>query len=154
MGSTQSTWGRVHGGRLLGFARERNNKNRRITVNQNGSKLVDRFRLGVIYQGIELGYTSDFSKIFTPAFFGAVGFSMALVHNLLQRRPVMSGIQKHIALTALCVPVGLYAERRTDAKSARRDDVLIHYMKLHPERFPETERVQFKDVLQPWVPLR
>jgi len=94
------------------------------------------------------------SKIFTPAFFGAVGFSMALVHNLLQRRPVMSGIQKHIALTALGVPVGLYAERRTDAKSARRDDVLIHYMKLHPERFPETERVQFKDVLQPWVPLR
>ena len=31
------------------------------------------------------------SKIFTPAFFGGFGFSLAIFHNLLQRRPVLSG---------------------------------------------------------------
>ena len=49
-----------------------------------------------------------------------------------------TGIQKHIALAALAVPVGFYAERKVDERSARRDAALIQYMKLHPDSFPET----------------
>merc|ERR1711946_50786 len=94
------------------------------------------------------------SKTFVPSFFSGFGFSLALFYNLLQRRPVLSGIQKHIALAALGVPIGLYAERKVDERSARRDAALIQYIKLHPESFPETERVKYKDVLQPWIPLR
>lgn len=32
------------------------------------------------------------SKIYSPVFFGGVGFGVALLANFLQRRPVMSGM--------------------------------------------------------------
>ena len=31
------------------------------------------------------------NKFFMPAFFAGLGFSVALLHNMLQRRPVLSG---------------------------------------------------------------
>ena len=55
--------------------------------------------------------------------------------------PYVVGIQKHIALAALGVPIGLYAERKVDERSARRDAALIQYIKLHPESFPETGKI-------------
>ena len=100
-------------------------------------------------------------------------FSLLFYHYI-----AITGIQKHIALSSLGVPLGLYADKKVDERSARRDAALIQYMKLHPERFPEAgtvfytnyfamikkmiklmvfsfaERTKFKDVLQPWIPLR
>ena len=32
--------------------------------------------------------------------------------------------------------VGLFADRKLDERYARRDAMLVHYMKTHPEDFP------------------
>ncbi|KAI9555966.1 hypothetical protein GHT06_018523 [Daphnia sinensis] len=94
------------------------------------------------------------SKLYSPTFFGGLGFATAIIMNYFQRRPIMSGIQRHIAFTAIGVPVGLYADRMMETRNAKRDAILVHYMRNHPEDFPETERVKYKDVLEKWLPRR
>ncbi|EFX69421.1 hypothetical protein DAPPUDRAFT_329128 [Daphnia pulex] len=94
------------------------------------------------------------NRLFSPTFFGAMGFGMALAMNYFQRRPMMSGIQRHIALVAIGVPIGMYADRLNENRLARRDAILIHYIRNHPEDFPVTERVKYKDVLDKWLPRR
>jgi|ERR1711911_165108 len=94
------------------------------------------------------------SKLWSPLAFGILGFSLAAGANFFARRPVMSGIQKHIALVCLGVPVGLFAQTKLDERFAKRDAELVRYMQTHPERFPVTERQKFKDTLRPWIPIR
>jgi len=66
----------------------------------------------------------------------------------------MSGIQKHVLAVAVGIPTGLFLQRKLDERFAERDAALVHYMKLHPEDFPVTERTKYKDVLLPWIPVR
>ena len=47
-------------------------------------------------------------------------------------------MQRHIAFGALGLPAGLLVDRKLDERHALRDAKLIHYMELHPDRFPPT----------------
>ncbi|XP_075544702.1 NADH dehydrogenase (ubiquinone) B14.5 B subunit isoform X1 [Dermacentor variabilis] len=86
-----------------------------------------------------------------PALFG--GFA-ACVSNYFMRKPIMSGIQRHISYMAVAVGLGELGCRYSDYQSRERDAILRRYILLHPEDFPEPERKKYRDVLEPWIPVR
>lgn len=94
------------------------------------------------------------SKFYSPAIFAVFGFAFASGINFFQRKPVLSGIQRHIAFVALGIPVGIFADQKLDDRYARRDAMLINYIKTHPEDFPVEERIKYRDVLDSWCPRR
>ncbi|XP_061730145.1 NADH dehydrogenase [ubiquinone] 1 subunit C2 [Cydia pomonella] len=85
-----------------------------------------------------------------------VGFGIAtgVFINFGTRRPVFSGIQKHILGVAGWVTVLSFAQKRRDAYFAERDAVYRHYIELHPEDFPVPERKKIGEILEPWIPIR
>ncbi|KAL1509264.1 hypothetical protein ABEB36_004027 [Hypothenemus hampei] len=101
--------------------------------------------------GIERGLLSQY---YAPVLFGLFGFGLVATKNWSTKRPLLSGIQKHILATAIGVPIGFFVNKWLDSKLADRDAMLRHYVQLHPEDFPPYERKQFKDILLPWVPIR
>lgn len=94
------------------------------------------------------------SKLYSPVFFGAFGFGVAVLTNYFQRKPIFSGIQRHIALVAIGVPVGLYVDQMLEKRHAKRDAMLVYYMRSHPDDFPTVDRTKYKDVLESWLPRR
>merc|ERR1711911_15150 len=88
---------------------------------KNGRATYPQFRLGVVYPRITWDTRPTISKLWSPLAFGILGFSLAAGANFFARRPVMSGIQKHIALVCLGVPVGLFAQTKLDERFAKRD---------------------------------
>ncbi|KAH8023677.1 hypothetical protein HPB51_015173 [Rhipicephalus microplus] len=111
-----------------------------------------------------------YEKLFTPepfnehrlfmrrfyfwGFPGLAGVLSACIANYFMRKPAFSGIQKHIFGAALYVALGESAMRYADHRSMERDAVLRRYILLHPEDFPEPERKKYRDVLEPWIPVR
>ncbi|KAH8385553.1 NADH dehydrogenase [ubiquinone] 1 subunit C2 [Drosophila serrata] len=99
----------------------------------------------------------------TPTFLGPIwnpmactlaGVGVACFVNWGFRRPVFSGIQKHIAFAAIGFGAGTYFDQKRSEYLAKRDAVLRHYIELHPEDFPVTDRKKYGDVLESWVPVR
>ncbi|GAB1601557.1 hypothetical protein Ahia01_000434100 [Argonauta hians] len=85
---------------------------------------------------------------------GAVGVLTAVVHNMFKHRPLQAGIQRHIGFGLVGLYLGhLLKNYRIDYN--RRKWVYIEdYMAKHPERFPETTPLLYKDVLHSWTPVR
>ncbi|XP_026465477.1 NADH dehydrogenase [ubiquinone] 1 subunit C2-like [Ctenocephalides felis] len=73
---------------------------------------------------------------------------------MLTKKPMMSGIQKHILLTASFGGFGYIADKYRNDYYAERDAMYRHYISLHPEDFPEPERKKYGDLFLPWTPIR
>ncbi|XP_050299449.1 NADH dehydrogenase [ubiquinone] 1 subunit C2 [Anthonomus grandis grandis] len=101
--------------------------------------------------GIEPGLIN---KYYAPVVTATIFFGAVIIGNYASRRPVMSGIQKHILATAAGAAAGFYAEDYRSKKLADRDAVLRHYVELHPEDFPPYERKKYRDVFEKWIPIR
>ncbi|XP_026490770.1 NADH dehydrogenase [ubiquinone] 1 subunit C2 [Vanessa tameamea] len=84
-------------------------------------------------------------------FFG-VGTGVML--NFGTKRPLFSGIQKHIAGVVVWTSLLTYVTNKREEYLAEKDAVLRHYIQLHPDDFPTPERKKIADVLEPWVPIR
>ncbi|OWR54570.1 NADH dehydrogenase [ubiquinone] 1 subunit C2 [Danaus plexippus] len=90
-----------------------------------------------------------------PYILGAVfGVGTGITLNLCTRRPIWSGIQKHILGVAGWTATLNYAQNKRNAYYAEKDAVLRHYIELHPEDFPEPERKKIGDLLEDWIPIR
>ncbi|XP_055918237.1 NADH dehydrogenase [ubiquinone] 1 subunit C2 [Eupeodes corollae] len=94
------------------------------------------------------------NTLFNPLASALAGCGLAMFINFAYRRPVWSGIQKHIAFTAIGGGLGLYLDKKRNEHLADRDAVLRHYIMLHPEDFPMPERKKYADVLEVWQPIR
>ncbi|XP_023029832.2 NADH dehydrogenase (ubiquinone) B14.5 B subunit [Leptinotarsa decemlineata] len=94
------------------------------------------------------------SKYFPIACWGTVGFVSVIIANYASKRPVMSGIQRHIGVSIAAAYVGQVVDNYRTKYLADRDAVYRHYIQLHPEEFPPYERKQYKDVFERWVPIR
>ncbi|EDW03842.1 NADH dehydrogenase [ubiquinone] 1 subunit C2 [Drosophila grimshawi] len=94
------------------------------------------------------------SPIWNPMAGSLAGFGIAMFVNWGFRKPIFSGIQKHIAFTLLGGGIGAFLDQKRDAYLAKRDAVLRHYVELHPDDFPTTDRKKYGDVLESWVPVR
>ncbi|KAK2585969.1 hypothetical protein KPH14_010546 [Odynerus spinipes] len=74
--------------------------------------------------------------------------------NKSLRRPMLAGIHVHI-ISSLLGFVGAYSCKEVyENHFARRDQMLRHYVTLHPEDFPPPERKKWSEVFDPWYPIR
>ncbi|XP_055695783.1 NADH dehydrogenase [ubiquinone] 1 subunit C2 [Lutzomyia longipalpis] len=85
---------------------------------------------------------------------GTMGFGFACWVNFLRQRPVLSGLQKHMAFPLIGATVCHFLDRYRDKYMAERDAVLRHYIELHPEDFPTPERKKWSEVIERWIPIR
>ncbi|XP_073949481.1 NADH dehydrogenase (ubiquinone) B14.5 B subunit [Choristoneura fumiferana] len=101
------------------------------------------------------GRTKPFLNQYWPQILGvSFGIASGVFINFGTRRPVFSGIQKHILGVVGWTAVLTYAQERRDAYFAERDAVYRHYIELHPEDFPVPERKKIGDIFEPWIPIR
>ncbi|KAJ8721623.1 hypothetical protein PYW07_002398 [Mythimna separata] len=82
------------------------------------------------------------------------GIGTGVFLNFQTRRPVFSGIQKHVLLTAGFIGVLTYVQNQRESYLAEKDAVYRHYVELHPEDFPVPERRKIGDIFEPWIPVR
>ncbi|KAH8263039.1 hypothetical protein KR044_003543 [Drosophila immigrans] len=94
------------------------------------------------------------APIWNPLAASAAGFGAAMFLNWGFRKPVFAGIQKHIAFTLIGGALGVYFDNKRNEYVAKRDAVLRHYIELHPDDFPKTDRKKYGEVLESWVPVR
>ncbi|XP_076646881.1 NADH dehydrogenase (ubiquinone) B14.5 B subunit [Halictus rubicundus] len=82
-------------------------------------------------------------------------FASPVLYNAWRNIPLYSGFPQSCIYFSLpatfCALLATNAVRRTRAK---RDARIVDYIKTYPERFPEPENKQFKDIFEPWVPIR
>ncbi|KAG4079497.1 hypothetical protein HA402_005194 [Bradysia odoriphaga] len=84
----------------------------------------------------------------------AIGFGMMCFANFGTRRPLLSGIQKHILAAGVFALGSRIIDGWRRDYYAERDASYRHYISLHPEDFPMPERKKFAEVLEEWVPIR
>ncbi|CAG9854220.1 unnamed protein product [Phyllotreta striolata] len=94
------------------------------------------------------------SKYYLPIAGGLMGFIAVVGANYITRRPMFSGIQRHVAGAAAMAGITYIVDNYRNDYYAEKDAVLRHYIQLHPEDFPPFDRKQYKDVLEPWTPIR
>ncbi|KPI96803.1 NADH dehydrogenase [ubiquinone] 1 subunit C2 [Papilio xuthus] len=82
------------------------------------------------------------------------GIGSGIMMNFGTRRPIFSGIQKHILGVAGWCALLNYVQNKRNEYFAEKDAVYRHYVELHPEDFPIPERKKLADVFEPWVPIR
>jgi hypothetical protein len=96
------------------------------------------------------------SRFSLTAISGATNFGMVAVYNMIMKRPLKSNLLGY----AFCGSLGLiFGEQvRKYGIKRKQEEVAIvkHYIMLHPEKFPEPEKMKFGDkrVFYPWSPLR
>ncbi|XP_076467937.1 NADH dehydrogenase [ubiquinone] 1 subunit C2-like [Babylonia areolata] len=82
------------------------------------------------------------------------GASFAVGLNMMQRKPILTGIYKHMAGGV----VGYFIGQKVDlmnAESGRRKLLVIEdYIQQHPEDFVEEAPKTYGDVLLKWYPVR
>ncbi|XP_049867943.1 NADH dehydrogenase [ubiquinone] 1 subunit C2 [Pectinophora gossypiella] len=82
------------------------------------------------------------------------GVSTGVIINFGTRRPLFSGIQKHVlGVAGWTIALTTLQNIRNDYL-AEKDAVLRHYAELHHEDFCPAPRKKYADVLEPWIPIR
>ncbi|CAG9785553.1 unnamed protein product [Diatraea saccharalis] len=101
------------------------------------------------------GRTKPFLNLYWPHLMGiCFGIGSGCAINFGTRRPLMSGIQKHVLGVAGWMALLTYVQKKRDEYLAEKNAVLIHYVELHPDDFPVPERKKIGDILEPWIPIR
>uniref|UniRef100_A0A1A8EPG9 NADH dehydrogenase [ubiquinone] 1 subunit C2 n=1 Tax=Nothobranchius korthausae TaxID=1143690 RepID=A0A1A8EPG9_9TELE len=84
-----------------------------------------------------------------------VGWSTALLHNAMARRPPLkSGVHRQVLLATIGWVIGYPLTKLEIYKYAKRDRDMNEYMKLHPELFPVKEKKTFAEIVEPFYPVR
>ncbi|XP_063236004.1 NADH dehydrogenase [ubiquinone] 1 subunit C2 [Bacillus rossius redtenbacheri] len=100
---------------------------------------------------IEKTYLAD---KWAPILGGTIGFLSAIAIRFGARRPLLSGIQLHVALTTVFSGACVFVDRKRDDWHAERDAMMCHYIELHPEDFSDPERRKYGQLFLPWIPVR
>lgn len=101
------------------------------------------------------GREKPFLNKIWPEFLGVIfGVGTACCVNFGTRRPLLSGLQKHVFGVIVMTGIFKYVQNKRDEHFIERDAVLRHYVELHPEDFPPKERKRVADMFEPWIPIR
>ncbi|XP_070552212.1 NADH dehydrogenase [ubiquinone] 1 subunit C2-like isoform X2 [Ptychodera flava] len=69
--------------------------------------------------------------------FGFFGLFSSIINNGMNRRPIISGLHRHIVAVAIGAALG-YGMRRLEMRHwAERDWYIDDYINKHPQDFPE-----------------
>ncbi|CAH1776847.1 unnamed protein product, partial [Owenia fusiformis] len=83
----------------------------------------------------------------------ATGVGLAAVVNRTQAKPFFSSIQRHIIGGTVGYAVSQVAANFEKKRLLQKDMLIQDYVRRHPEDFPDI-KVYFKEVLEPWTPIR
>ncbi|XP_028034300.1 NADH dehydrogenase [ubiquinone] 1 subunit C2 [Bombyx mandarina] len=101
------------------------------------------------------GRQKPFLNKYWPEIIGVTfGIGTGMFLNFQTKRPVFSGIQKHIIATGGWVSILSYVQHKRNEYLAEKDAVYRHYIELHPDDFPVPERKKIGDLFEPWIPVR
>lgn len=96
------------------------------------------------------------SRVMLPSSGAFLGFIGVMTFNFQRKIPVKSNLAAYVLLTGLGGFGGekmhaIYRQKKADQIAAAK-----HYIMLHPERFPEPEKMKLGDkrVFYRWNPLR
>nr|XP_012140674.1 PREDICTED: NADH dehydrogenase [ubiquinone] 1 subunit C2 [Megachile rotundata]XP_012140675.1 PREDICTED: NADH dehydrogenase [ubiquinone] 1 subunit C2 [Megachile rotundata]XP_012140676.1 PREDICTED: NADH dehydrogenase [ubiquinone] 1 subunit C2 [Megachile rotundata] len=82
------------------------------------------------------------------------GAGTMLVTNFIMHKPLYSALPWHFFWTAVGFAIGRTATIFADYKFAKRDAMIVDYIKLHPERFPPPRNKKLAEIIEPWFPIR
>ncbi|KOB74180.1 NADH dehydrogenase [ubiquinone] 1 subunit C2 [Operophtera brumata] len=103
----------------------------------------------------DAGRQKPWANYYWPQILGVtIGVCTGSFLNYQTRRPVFSGIQKHIIATIGFTLVLSYVQKKRDDYFAEKDAVYRHYVELHPEDFIEPARKKIGGIMEPWIPIR
>merc|ERR1712200_117288 len=97
------------------------------------------------------GVESEKWSLFAPLGLGLAGPTAIATRNLINRYPVRTNWGFALASIPVGFAVGVWIKRWKENMLRENMSTMKHYILTHPERFPEPERRQFKDIIQPWV---
>ncbi|XP_076665281.1 NADH dehydrogenase (ubiquinone) B14.5 B subunit [Andrena cerasifolii] len=108
-----------------------------------------------IFEGKNYHYERRFYNKYTGEILGGlIGSTSPWIRNYMLNRPFNAGLQYHIAFGIVGVVLGRILTVTTDQYYAKRDAILLDYIKKHPQRFPEPRNKKYADLLLPWTPVR
>ena len=83
-----------------------------------------------------------------------MGLGSTAVYNMLTYRPIKSRPWLYLVSGGAGFVFGSFVADKHYKKIVAREVYIEEYIKQHPEDFPVTEPVKWKNVLQPWYPVR
>ena len=108
-----------------------------------------------IFEGKNYHYERRFYNKYTGEILcGIIGATSPWFRNYVLHRPLYAGLQYHIAFGIVGVAIGRLLTVKTDEYYAKRDAILLDYIKKYPQRFPEPRNKKYADLLLPWTPIR
>jgi len=78
----------------------------------------------------------------------------ALVMNILSRRPILSRIYIYPLAAGIGFGAGRLLSDVNEKRYADRELAIWDYVHRHPEDFPEITPKKYKEILEPWHPIR
>ncbi|KAL3880351.1 hypothetical protein ACJMK2_032595 [Sinanodonta woodiana] len=84
----------------------------------------------------------------------AGGIIYAAGTNLMSKKPAYTGIYRHVGYAALGAVAGKYLAEYRIKKKHEKMVFIEDYVESHPEYFPESAPLKWKDVFQTWHPTR
>lgn len=88
-----------------------------------------------------------FTRARLPAFAFLAGFVVMVAANIINRKPPLNSIQKHIAFGTFATAASYGFRRITDNYTAYEEAVLRHYIETHPEDFPSFGTILIIDLI-------
>lgn len=93
-------------------------------------------------------------KYVTELSFMFVGVCAVPLRNFILSRPKLSSFPLAVAVTGVSSLIGIALGRFNNMRAAKRDAMMVDYIKRHPERFPPPRNKTFAELFEPWIPLR
>jgi len=83
-----------------------------------------------------------------------LGLAMAAMSNVASRRPVLSRLYIFPLAGAAGFGAGRLLSEFNERRIMDREIAIWDYVHRHPDDFPEIAPKKYKEVLDPWVPIR
>lgn len=94
------------------------------------------------------------TKVFVGGCLVALPFMCHAINCFYERRNLLNKIYRPFVAAAALPFMGKYLLDLTYDRQAKRNGILVDYIRKHPERFGETYRPKFREVLYAFTPRR
>ncbi|XP_071786739.1 NADH dehydrogenase [ubiquinone] 1 subunit C2-like [Asterias amurensis] len=85
--------------------------------------------------------------------FGFYGFAASAIQNALLRRPVLSGVHRHLLFTLVGAGIGTFAGVVEKERYGKRDFYIDDYIKRNPDDFVKGPPKKMSEEFELWVPI-
>jgi len=84
----------------------------------------------------------------------SLGMVTVAISNIMNKRPLLARIYMYPIAGVIGFAIGRVLYDFNEKRIVDRELAIWDYVRRHPEDFPELTPKKYKDVLQPWSPIR